>query len=47
MSGSNLMDQIGTYGTRGTPDDANMPGARIQSISWVDDSGNLWLFGGM
>ena len=46
MSGSNLMDQIGTYGTRGTPDDANIPGARTQSISWVDDSGKLWLFGG-
>ena len=46
MSGADLMDQIGTYGTRGTADVANMPGARSESISWSDDFGNLWLFGG-
>ena len=41
-----MADQTGTYGTRGMPDAANVPGARDGSISWTDESGNLWLFGG-
>ena len=46
MSGSDTVNQEGFYGTRGIPDPANVPGARWQSISWIDSSGNLWLFGG-
>jgi len=46
MSGSNIVNQSGVYGTKGTPDEDNVPGARSDSISWVDTSGNLWLFGG-
>ncbi len=46
MSGSNLGDQIGTYGTLGVAAPANVPGARIQANSWTDSAGNLWLFGG-
>jgi hypothetical protein len=34
------------YGTRGVPSTVNSPGARSSATSWVDKSGNLWLFGG-
>jgi hypothetical protein len=46
MSGSNLRDQIGTYGTLGTAAASNAPGARTASVTWTDAAGNLWLFGG-
>lgn len=36
----------GVYGTLGTPDPANIPGGRYGAISWIDASGNFWLFGG-
>jgi N-acetylneuraminic acid mutarotase len=37
----------GVYGTLGTPSITNTPGGRVASISWIDSSGNLWLFGGV
>ncbi len=46
MSGSNRVDQAGVYGTKGTADPANVPGGRSDSATWIDASGNLWLFGG-
>lgn len=46
VSGSNFIDQVGTYGTKGTPASGNVPGARNQPAKWIDTSGNLWLFGG-
>ena len=46
ISGSGLDDQPGVYGTPGVPAAANVPGARADSVSWTDASGNLWLFGG-
>ena len=46
MSGSDTVDQPGFYGTIGVPDAANVPGSRWGSISWTDNSGNFWLFGG-
>jgi hypothetical protein len=36
----------GVYGTLGTAASTNIPGARINPQSWVDASGNLWMFGG-
>lgn len=36
----------GVYGTLGTPASANTPGSRESAVSWTDNSGNLWLFGG-
>jgi hypothetical protein len=36
----------GVYGTIGIPDAANVPCCRGNAVSWVDASGNLWLFGG-
>lgn len=46
ISGSNLLNQIGIYGTKGSPSPSNIPGARRHAISWADSSGKLWLFGG-
>jgi hypothetical protein len=36
----------GVYGTLGTAGTGNVPGARAGSVSWIDATGNLWLFGG-
>jgi len=36
----------GAYGTLGIPAAGNLPGGREYATSWIDRSGNLWLFGG-
>ena len=42
-----VVNQTPVYGTQGVPNINNTPGARGRgSASWVDTSGNLWLFGG-
>jgi len=46
MSGSDLVNQGGVYGTKGTPASGNVPGRRRGGVGWIDASGNLWLFGG-
>jgi len=46
VNGSNQVNQTSIYGTRGLPAINNTPGARTLSVSWVDNSGKLWLFGG-
>lgn len=46
VKGSDLANQAGLYGTLGKAAVSNVPGARYQSVSWIDKSGNLWLFGG-
>jgi len=46
VSGDNTQGQLGVYGTKRVTSATNKPGARIGSISWMDSSGNLWLFGG-
>ena len=47
MKGSKVAAQSGTYGTKGTAAAANTPGGRQGAVSWIDASGNLWLFGGI
>jgi N-acetylneuraminic acid mutarotase len=47
VSGGDVYDQIGVYGTRGIADPANVPGVRDSAVSWHDSGGNLWLFGGL
>lgn len=47
VSGSNVIEQPGAYGTQGTPAPTSTPGARYQAVSWTDPSGNFWLFGGL
>jgi hypothetical protein len=46
VSGSNALDVPGVYGTQGVAATTNFPGARYGSVSWIDNSGNFWLFGG-
>lgn len=46
VSGNNESNIHGIYGTLGTPDDNNIPGARFGAVSWRDNENNLWLFGG-
>ena len=46
VSGSNIGGSAGVYGTQGVASAANVPGARVNAVSWTDSSGNLWLFGG-
>jgi Galactose oxidase, central domain len=40
-AGSSSFDQFGSY-----PPNAPSPGARTNPLTWVDASGNLWMFGG-
>jgi len=43
VSGSNTVDQSGVYGPEAS---SKVPGARDGAVSWIDGSGNFWLFGG-
>ena len=45
--GLQTINAAGVYGTQGTASASNAPGARYSSNSWIDSSGNLWLFGGV
>jgi hypothetical protein len=46
VSGSTTVDAAGSYGTKGSASSTNVPGARWGAVSWVDASGNFWIFGG-
>ena len=46
LSGNNTTNQHGVYGTINVASSSNFPGARQNAVTWVDASGNLWLFGG-
>jgi len=45
-NGADVVNQLGIYGTQGTSTDTTIPGARQNAITWVDNAGNFWLFGG-
>ena len=46
VGGSKVGQQAGLYGTQSGPAAANIPGGRQGAATWVDSSGNFWLFGG-
>jgi hypothetical protein len=46
MSGSSTVGQPAVYGTLGVPAPGNIPASRDAAVSWTDNHGNLWLFGG-
>jgi len=46
MGGSNTVNAAGVYGILGTAASSNVPGARMYSVGWTDNLGDLWLFGG-
>lgn len=46
IRGSAIINQAGTYGVLNTPAQSNLPGARTTHVGWVDNSNDLYLFGG-
>jgi hypothetical protein len=51
VSGSNLANQTGTYGTQATsnqftPSAGTVPGSRWGTVGWSDANSNIWLYGG-
>ena len=46
VSGGDAINHKGTYGTRGLAGSTNIPGGRQSGATWIDSTGNLWLFGG-
>ena len=47
MGGSSQAGAAGVYGVQGQAASRNIPGARWGAKTWVDGSGNFWLFGGV
>lgn len=47
MSGSTSVGAVSVYGTLDVASPDNVPSARAYAVSWIDVSGNLWLFGGV
>jgi hypothetical protein len=47
VSGSNIRDPLGIYGTKDIAAPTNVPRARQGAVSWLDSGGSLWLFGGL
>jgi hypothetical protein len=46
VDGSNTPNDAGAYGAQGTISASTTPGARYSASSWIDSSGNFWLFSG-
>jgi Galactose oxidase, central domain len=46
MGGSEVARAAGSYGTEYQFADSNVPGVRDEAMSWTDENGKLWLFGG-
>jgi N-acetylneuraminic acid mutarotase len=46
ISGSNLGNQVGVYGTKGGASPTNVPGSRMGAATWTDAQGRFWMFSG-
>jgi len=46
MSGSNISQVAGVYGTLGVPSASNVPPVRDYAMGWKDGSGRFWVMGG-
>ena len=46
VGGSNTINSPGVYGASGVAAVGNLPAARASSTTWLDSSGNVWVFGG-
>lgn len=46
IGGSSAANPAGVYGTKGIATALTTPGGRRFSASWIDSTGNVWLFGG-
>ncbi len=47
VAGDKNTQANGTYQSKGAPSPVNKPGARQNAVSWTDNKGNFWLFGGL
>jgi len=47
INGETVVNQAGLYGLQNTIAPGFMPGAREGALSWVDNTGNFWFFGGL
>jgi hypothetical protein len=45
-TGNDCFGNPGVYGKKGAPSISNLPGGRGDGKTWVDASGDFWLFGG-
>ena len=46
VNGDNTINNPPVFGTKGVAASTNNPGGRHLSTTWIDNSGNFWLFGG-
>jgi N-acetylneuraminic acid mutarotase len=46
MKGPTTLDALCVYGTQGVSSPGSRPGGRRHMVTWTDQAGNLWLFGG-
>ncbi|HTT04059.1 MAG TPA: kelch repeat-containing protein [Steroidobacteraceae bacterium] len=46
VDGSEMPNAAGVYGTLRAAAAGDEPGARVSAVSWTDQAGNFWLFGG-
>jgi N-acetylneuraminic acid mutarotase len=47
MTGSDMVDQPAVYGSPGSPSPLNIPGGREGAVTWTDNSGIMWMMGGL
>jgi gliding motility-associated-like protein len=46
MSGESFINSPGSYGQKGIITSSNTPGARSSGVTFADNAGKIWLFGG-
>jgi PKD repeat protein len=46
VSGTNVVDQMGNYGTKGVSSPTNMPSSRIGADAWWGNDNRFYMFGG-
>jgi len=46
VSGSNVTNESGVYGSAGVPSPNAHPGGRLSAAGWIDTNNSLWLLGG-
>jgi len=44
VSGANVINQPGSYGTEGLSSPSNVPPGQSQGVGWRDTSGNFWIY---
>ncbi|MGA8673510.1 MAG: kelch repeat-containing protein, partial [Terracidiphilus sp.] len=46
VAGSDLADQVGSFGNPGVAASTNSPSAKAYAVGFIDTAGHFWLFGG-